>query len=272
MKKPSRLKQLKQLPRPPNAITPHDGEHSIVLGKAIVLEKASSLGLRESTAWAKLEVEGQKVAGAGQNERLEDEIVSKTPREDAMLEGTGSGSAPAAAKQSDIAHSHLYKPHEMMDLSQELDVGADATAAYLRREDKEKGWPADEQRKSVLGYVRDCIDGRALREWHSGTLLFSTRRRGHKEETRSKYLVVPVAASLNIPPDSDWEVRQDPACGRTYYQNNVTQHTSWEPPAEALTTGDQSEHCSGFTNVHLLRFFFEQVWQLPRPDVIITVC
>jgi hypothetical protein len=98
-----------------------------VLGKAIVLGKASSLGLSESTAWAKLEVEGQEVAGAGQNERLEDEIVSTPPREDAMLEGTGSGSAPAAAKQSDIAHSHLYKPHEMMDLSQELDVGAYAT-------------------------------------------------------------------------------------------------------------------------------------------------
>jgi hypothetical protein len=56
----------------------------------------------------------------------------------------------------------------------------------------------------------------------SGTLLFSTRRRGHIEENRSKYLIVPVG--------------------------------------------------SGFTNVHLLRFFLEQVWQLSKPDVIITVC
>ncbi len=36
---------------------------------------------------------------------------------------------------------------------------------------------------------------------------------------------VPVA--LAVAPG--WEARQDPS-GRTYYQNNVTQQTSWEPP------------------------------------------
>ena len=110
--------------------------------------------------------------------------------------------------------------------------GADAAAAYFRREDKEKGWPEDEERQFVQGYVRDCIDidGKADRkEGHSGTLLlssgtllFSTRRIGHIEENRLKYLIVPVG--------------------------------------------------SGFTNVHLLHFFLEQVWQLSKTDVIITVC
>ena len=43
---------------------------------------------------------------------------------------------------------------------------------------------------------------------------------------------------MTLPPG--WEARTDPQSGRTYYQNNLTQATQWQPPSAQLPPPPQA--------------------------------
>jgi hypothetical protein len=58
-------------------------------------------------------------------------------------------------------------------------------------------------------------------------------------------------------------------CGSFPFQD--TRHgtgDSWEMARFLIVPSDD---CEGFNNVHLVRYFVENAWEIPRPDVILTI-
>jgi hypothetical protein len=169
-------------------------------------------------------------------ERAVRELNVAWPEERSMQSAAGAGRAAYQIETALAAAGHKVAPVAPLQDGPGPSGKVVQQTWFRRSEDVRIDTPTDEEKKLALDCVQQSRSGSTMLPV-SGTLSFATRRHGHsKTDSTAKYLIVP----------------------------------SGEPGGGEGSDGGIT-HGGVFQNVHLLRLFIEHGWQLPRPDVIITI-
>jgi hypothetical protein len=233
--RPFRLRNLKRLPALNNSVTPITGAAMGEVPTSVEAEEREERELTNSVTPITGAAMGEVPTSVEAEEREERELTMAWPEAGCMQSAAGAG---RAAYQIETALADVG--HKVPPVAPLLDGpgprGKVVQTWFRRSEDVRIDTPTDKEKKRALDYVQQSRSGSTMLPM-SGTLSFATRQHGHsKTDSTAKYLIVP----------------------------------SGKPGGGEGSDGGIT-HGGVFQNVHLLRLFIEHGWQLPRPDVIITI-